>query len=338
MDGTIVFLRLDAPTVQKQVALLLPDGTPLHPEKVLFSTDPQGSFLYVQDSSDDNILTFSVSSSPDAINVSINFLLLPGASGLIQMLIPEGAAFNTSIAAIYASYPFPSGTGPAVALLDATGNASDTQEAPLPFTPTRMDNYSPGMIILSSSNSASVAGWSPVTNAVGSGQLEANPTGVPLATPGGEIFTFPSVTTSSGTSAALTRVQITPEGSLLRVSQNPIVLAGPAESIAMDAASGTMFISVSVPRLGSGAAPDLGTTDGLGDNTAAIVTLDPVSLTIGGLVLDDDVTGGIGIIGPNVFAIHQSNLGDVTFFPVDDPTRAASHRDLGFLLGNIVNR
>jgi hypothetical protein len=329
MTAAVVFVELDHPTKQVQVPLKLPDGSSLAPAQELFS--PDGRYLYVRATGSDDVLSLDVVVGSDGVDSSVNFLFFPGASGLKEIAVSSDPGFVHAVAALYSST-----TSSTAVLLDATGDTSRTHFVHLAQASTYLDPLGGGMFLLSGSTATSVSGWEPLLDRSQKDILPAAPTGRPLVVKGNAFFAHAAVGTTTGTSAALTRVSVADDGSLLRVQQSPIVLGGTPGSTTVDPVSGKVLISVSIPRAGSGAGPILGKKDDFSGNTASIVTIDPVSLALGGLVLDAEVVS-LGVANGQVFALHAGSLGDVTFFPASNPTRSLARRVVGFLTAHLFD-
>ena len=324
LDGTVVLIDLEQPEHRVQVPLKLPGGVALHPEEALFA--PDGRYLYVRASGSDDVLALEVNRTDDELGSAVNFLFSPGASGLADIAVPQGPGFERYVAALY------DGPGGATAvLLDATGDSSRNHTLQLATAADRLDDLGGGMLLISSASSTAVSGWEPLLDRADTDALPAQPVAAPRVAAGHAFFIHPAVSIGAGTSAALTSVALVDDGARLRLRQNPLVLGGAPSASMVDPATGTLLLGIEVPREGS-AAP--GPDDS--EQTGSVVTVDPNTLAIGGLVLDARVTG-MGVVGGFGFATHPGELGDVSFFPLDDPTRATAHRVYGFLAGHLAD-
>ncbi|MBS2032180.1 MAG: hypothetical protein JST54_30050 [Deltaproteobacteria bacterium] len=332
MDGTIVLLALDQPTHQVQVPLKLPDGTVLHPQQTLFA--PDGKYLYVRTANSDDVLALEVDVSDAGIESAVNFLFFPGASGLVDIAVPQGAGFNRYVAALYQG----AGSGTA-ALLDATGNTSLTHVfSSLAGVPSHFADLGGGALLIYPSSGTAVAGWEPLVDRTDTDILPAAPNGSPLVSHGHAFFVHASVSTSAGAAAELSGVTLVDDGSRLVLHQSPLELDGSPTASAIDPASGLLLLGVPVNAMGSGAAPVPGEDpNDTSRITGSVVTVQPDSLALGGLVLDDGVVQ-MGVAGTFGFATHQSALGDVTFFPLQGASRADAMRVYGFLAGHLADQ
>jgi hypothetical protein len=169
------------------------------------------------------------------------------------------------------------------------------------------------------------------------GSLTAAGISSPLVGPGAAFFIQSAVTTSTGTSAALTGLRLSDSGAQLLAHQSPLVLQAAPTASTIDPVSGLLLLGV--PVSGAGAAAPIPAAGANGATastvTEAVVTVDPTTLNIGGLVLDDAITQ-LGVVGSFGYAIHPSPLGDVTFFPLSNPNRSNAHRVYGFLAGGLL--
>jgi hypothetical protein len=199
---------------------------------------------------------------------------------------------------------------------------------------SHFDDLGNGQLLISSAASTWVAGWEPLLDRWEQGVLPAQAAASPLVGPGHAFFVHSSVKTPTGTSAALTGIALEDDGARLRVHQSPVILGGTPTASAVDDASRSLLLSIPVEQAGSGAAPLATHASG---QTGSVVTLRADTLAIDGLVLDDTVTG-LGVVGGFGYALHPGELGDVTFFPVGDPTRANARRVSGFLAGHLLDQ
>jgi hypothetical protein len=267
------------------------------------------------------------------LSSAVNFLFFPGASGLTDIAVPQGGAFTHYVAALYSA---PSdGTA---ALLDASGDTSLTHSLTLTESGTTLVDLGSGMLLIASSGSTRVTGWEPLVDRSTLGNLPGAGVGPPLVATGDAFFVQASVTTSTGTSAALTGLRLEDTGAQLLAHESPLVLQGSPSASAVDPVTGLLLLSVPVDGSG-GAAPidEAGAvaTTAAASTVGAVVTVDPTSLAIGGLVLDEQVVS-MGVIGSYGYALHPSPLGDVTFFPLSNPSRTSARRVYGFLAGGLL--
>lgn len=330
MDGTIVVLELAHPDLRVQVPLKLPDGTLLHPKQVLFA--PDGKYLYVRTVGSDDVLALQVDATDSMVQSAVNFLFFPGASGLVDIAVPQAPGFDRYVAALYAG----AGGGTA-ALLDATGDTSLTHSVQLQVAGAQLSDLGDGKLLISSTHTTAVTGWEPLLDRVDSDALPAQAAAAPLVANGHAFFVHPAVTTSTGTSAGLTGVTLTDDGSRLHLHQSPLVLGGTPSASALDGKTGMLLLGIAVSPDANGAAPiPSGVSSGRAQ-TGSVVTVQPDTLAIGGLVLDDAVVG-LGTAGDFAFATHQSPVGDVTFFPLQGPSRGNARRVFGFLSGHMLDQ
>ena len=330
MDTTLVLIDLTQPQSQVQIPLNLPNGTQLHPVKVLFA--PDGSYLYVQAGGSDDVLALQVIHSNSGLSSAVNFLFLPGAAGLTDIAVPQGSSFTHAVAALYQG----PGNGSA-ALLDAAGDTSLTHSLQLTEPGTSISDLGGGMLLVSAAGSPRLTGWEPLVDRAAVGNLTAAGVGSPLIEPGAAFFVQAAVTTSTGTSAALTGLRLTDTGAQLLTRQNPLVLQASPTASAIDPVSGLLLLGVPVSGSGTAAPiPTAGTTSSTAAaQTGAVVTVNPATLAIGSLILDDTITA-IGVVGRYGYALHPSPLGDVSFFPLANPSRDNARRVYGFLSGGIL--
>ena len=330
MDGTIVLLALDQPSHQVQVPLKLPDGTLLHPQQAIFA--PDGKYLYVRTAGSDDVLALEVDVSDAGIESAVNFLFFPGASGLVDIAVPQGPGFNRSVAALY------QGTSSTAALLDATGNTSLTHALTgLASTVDNLADLGGGALLIYPSSGTAVVGWEPLLDRSDNDTLPAAPNGAPLVSHGHAFFVHPSVSTSAGAAAELSGVTLVDDGSRLVLHQSPLELDGAPTARTIDPTSGLLLLGVPVEAAGSGAAPLPGDSSDTVRMTGSVVTVQPDSLALGGLVLDDGVVQ-MGVAGSFGFATHASDLGDVTFFPLQGASRSDAQRVYGFLAGHLADK
>lgn len=348
MDGTVVLVSLAQPTVQVQIPLNATGGAALHPLKTLFA--PDGAYLYVLTDDPDNVLALTVTVGADSLDSAVNFLFLPGATGLTDIAVPQGSLFDRYVGALYSSNT--AGTsGTTGALLDATGLTSRTVSQQFTQSYANFTDLGGGFLVLATAESTAVAGWEPIADRYEEGSLQAVATALPLvakstvtppvpatAPPASAFFTHPTTTTDTGSSsAAATVVALTDDGSLLHVYQRPLVLDGPPTAAAVDPASGTILLAITVPTPVTGSAASASAAgNSTPVNTGSIVTVAPDTLAIGGFLLDDTVTS-LGVAGSKAFAILPNDLGDITFFPIANPSRSSSVRVLGFLAQDLLD-
>src|SRR5690606_22479887 len=95
---------------------------------------------------------------------AINFLFHPGASGLQDILVPEGPGFEHSVAALYST-----SSGSQAVLLDGEGDTSKSKAVQMTRRLTSLANLGAGYVLawsdpeLSGANlSRAVAGWAPL--------------------------------------------------------------------------------------------------------------------------------------------------------------------------------
>lgn len=328
LDAAVAFVELADPTVRVHVPLKLPAGQVLTPKEAVFSTD--GSFLFVRASGTDDVLALELIRTDGELGSAINFLFHPGASGLQDILVPEGPGFERSVAALYSN-----SSGSQAVLLDGEGDTSKTRAVQMTRRLTSLANLGPGYVLawadpalVSASLSRAVAGWAPLLDRMDEDLLQGPVKAEPRFSAGGAFFPHGAV----GSQSALTGVSLEDDGSRLRVRLSPIVLGGTPTATALDDEGGTLFVSVEVDRDESGAAPDLP-----GSKVGSIVALQADSLGIGGLALDTEVQS-LGVVGEHLYAFHPSQLGDVTFVPLSKLERAAARRVTGFLAGGLADR
>lgn len=332
LDAAIAFVELSDPSVHVHVPLKLPGGQVLGPKKAVFSQD--GAFLFVHASNTDDVLALEVLRSPGEIGSAINFLFFPGASGLQDILVPDGPGFDRSIVALYSSF-----TGSQMVLLDAEGDSSKTKAAQLTRRLTSLANLGDGQVLgwsdpdrRSPEESRAVAGWLPLEGRMDEDLLQGPVKSEPQFSAGGAFFPHGTV----GARSALTGVTLDDDGARLRVRLAPIVLGGVPTATALDVDGGTLFVSVAVDREESGAALDR-TYNRDTAQVGSIVALQADSLGIGGLALDASVTR-LGVVGSHLYAVHNASFGDVTFTPLDKLERESARRMTGFLAGRLADR
>lgn len=328
LDAAVAFVDLADPSTHVHVPLKLPGGQVLGPKKAVFSQD--GAFLFVHASNSDDVLALEVLRSPGEIGSAINFLFFPGASGLQDILVPDGPGFERSVVALYSS-----GNGTHMALLDAEGDSSKTKAAQLTRRLNSLANLGDGEVLGwnnpqrgSAEASRAIAGWLPLLGRMDEDLLQGSIQSEPRFSPGGAFFPHGTV----GERAALTGVTLDDDGARLRVRLAPIILGGVPTATALDSDGGTLFVSVAVAREDSGAI-----LDGTSGKVGSIVALQADSLGIGGLALDSPVTR-LGVVGAHLYALHQASFGDVTFAPLSKLERDSARRVTGFLAGGLADR
>lgn len=329
LDGAVAVVELARPEVHVHVPLKMPGGAALTPKEALFS--PDGAFVYVRAAGTDDVLALELTHSPGELGATINFLFFPGARGLLDILVPDAPGFERYVAALYAS-----GTALQVALLDATGDASRALSTPLTALVTAMEDLGGGRILMWSPASQAIAAWAPFDERLDEDRLSGTIQGTPRFGDGVAYFPHASVQSASGTSSAMTAVALEDDGARLRLRLNPLVLGGKTTATAIDPESGTFVAAVQVPRKDSGASPELGQKKPGYTTTGALVTVDPGTLRLGGVALDEGVAS-LGIVDGAVYALHASTLGDVTFLPLASPERDKARRVAGFLAGGLLD-
>lgn len=328
LDAAVAFVDLADPSVRVHVPLKLPAGQVLTPKEALFSTD--GAFLFVRASGTDDVLALELFRTDGELGSAINFLFHPGASGLQDILVPEGPGFERSIAALYSG-----ASGSQAVLLDGEGNTSKTRAVQMTRRLTSLANVGPGRVLawadptlVTANLSRAVAGWAPLLDRMDEDLLQGPVKAEPRFSAGGAFFPHGAV----GSQSALTGVTLDDDGSRLRVRLSPIVLGGTPTATALDEEGGTLFVSVEVDREESGAASELP-----GAKVGSVVALQADSLGIGGLALDTEVKS-LGVAGAHLYAFHPSSLGDVTLVPLSKLERGAARRVTGFLAGGLADR
>jgi hypothetical protein len=305
LDGTVALLNLAQPTAQVQVPLTLPDGTTLHPTKALFS--PDGAFVYLQAQGTDDVIVLTVNRGSGTLTTTVNFLLPPGATGLQDIAVPSGAGFTQFVAAVYTGSPG------SAALLDATGDTSQTHLLPTTSGGAQFFDLGNGTLLITTAGANSFTVWEPLLDRYATEQLPAETAGTPIITHNRAFFVQPAVVTTGGATAALTSVSVSDNGSQVVARQNPIVLAGAPSATALDPVSGMIFLGIPVPET-----TDTTIIDG------AVVAIDPTTLAIGGFSIPTKPIAGIGVVGNFAFAVHPSTTGDLSFFPIGTSIASSS--------------
>lgn len=331
LDAAVAFIELSDPSVHVQIPLKLPGGQVLSPKKAVFSQD--GAFLFVHAANTDDVLSLELLRSNGEIGSAINFLFFPGATGLQDILVPDGPGFDRSVVALYSSF-----SRTHMVLLDAEGDSSKTKAAQLTRRLTSLANLADGQVLGwgdpargSGDSSRAVAGWLPLEGRMDEDLLQGPVKSEPQFSAGGAFFPHGTV----GARSALTGVTLDDDGARLRVRLAPIVLGGVPTATALDIDGGTLFVSVAVARADSGASLIVGGSQT--DLVGSIVALQADSLGIGGLALDASVTQ-LGVVGNHLYALHAASYGDVTFTPLEKLNRESARRMTGFLVGRLADR
>ncbi len=347
LDSALSILDLAEPQRNVRVPLKLSSGNELTPEEAIFSADAR--YLYVRTRESDDVLSVELTETGDDLEGFLNFLFVPGASGLADIVVPAGEGFERAVVALWRG----GGAGGSLAaLLDATGDESRTHLARLTRAATHVDDLGSGKLLVyqdpdptgNSPVSRYVAGWDPLGDRVEEDLLPGAPASLPRIGAGIAFFPHESVLVEGrGSVAALTGVTLALDGARMKVNLTPIELSGDPTATALDAAQGRLFLGVSISREDSGAAPDYEDEEDFGGKTGSLVVItaaeDPdggAEPVIQGLVLDDTIDA-LGVVGDHLFALHPGTLGDVTFVPRSDLSRAAAIRYDGFLGAGLLD-
>jgi hypothetical protein len=331
LDAAVVVVGL-ADERRVKVPLKLPGGARLTPEQVLFA--PDGAHLFLRTSATPDVVSLALADDGTSLSGALNFLAVPGAERLLDLAVPGADRYDGHVLAVFSRTGDEGGT--VAARIDADGDAVSTSRVELDGDASRVDVLADGTVLLHGSpdalgavGKAYVAGWDPAGGRVEEDAL-AGPTTGPAA--GGDTNAFFLHTAEGGTATALTSLAIRRSDVRLGMALRPLVLGGEVRSYTYGAADRRIAIAVDIPREDSGAAPDLHAFgEKFTGSTGALAVIEPETLEIASVVLDDPVSR-VGVLGDWYFAVHESELGDVTFVPRANLERGAAFRYDGVLL------
>lgn len=315
LDETVALVELVPPLRHLQIPLGGQGGTRLQPVKATFSQ--RGERLFVQTRESTEVLAVDVIRAATAFDATVNFLFLPGAAALHDIIVPEG--LDDSVVALWEGE---------AGLLAGSGDVSLTRATTVPPGARRIIDMGSGMLFFHGvpgeppDMSSSIAAWEPLADRNGSDSLP----GRLLAPPqfAGDTIFLPHL--ASGGQGALTVVTVDREGVRLRLRQQPLAVSGRPVATAVDEL-GRFYAALQQERMDD---------DALHPFTGAVVGVDPVSLQAEGAVLDEEIID-FGVFGPTVFALHPAELGDMTLLPRTALRRSHAIRVDGFLASEMMN-
>lgn len=338
LDAAISVVELARP-VQSNVTvpLRLDDGSTLSPFEALFS--PRSDFIYVRTSSSTDVLTLELDESTGALDASVNFLFVPGARRLGDILVPTAASMTNYVIAL-----FEMDFGGVVAMLDQSGDTSLTRMVTLGKPASHMALVADEQLLIFGDNSVTgsstfsryVAGWNPATGRFHEDSLPGTYSRLPDVGDGIAFFSHRDVKIDGvSTPAAITGVHLYEDDSRLRVRMSPVVLAGDPVTGPFDSGLNGLVLAVNVLREESGAAPARPGED-FDPTVGYLFLIDTQTQPEVGVVLDKAVSK-VGVIADHVYGIHNSSVGDVTLVPTADFSRARALRYEGFFLAGAAN-
>lgn len=324
LDAAVVVVRLDGPG-RVMVPLKLPRGTRLSPEQAVFASD--GSYLFLRASGTADVLALELRSEEDRLDGSLNFLSVPGATRLLDLAVREDEPDR--VLAVFAR-----AEGSIAARIAANGDTSATRTVALDGAARRIDVLEDATVLVHGSpnqlgavGSDFVAGWDLANDRVEQDALAGPTTGPAVVGSRGAFFVHSA---EGGASTALTALALRRDALRLGVSLRPLVVGGAVRDYGVAPDGEQIVLAVDLPRADSGAAPGA-------DTTGAIAVVDPTSLAVTAIVLDDAVVD-VGVVGDYFYAVHESVFGDVTVVPRATLERSAARRIDGALLTGILNR
>jgi hypothetical protein len=338
LDAAVALVDLADPAVHVRIPLKLAGGEELAPVEALFS--PDAAFLYVRAAAARDVLAIEVRREAGELGGSVNFLFVPGADLVDDIVVPAGPGFERSVAAV-----FRSGATGIAALLDATGDASKGHLAPLSRRASGIEDLGGGRLLLYPATSASganvpraVAAWEPLTDRLDEDLLPGPSSRPPRFAPGAGFFFHDAVSLpGTGATPALTVVTVDDTGARLRVQLTSVGLAHEPGPSAVAPDTGLLLLGVDVLRKDSGAARDEDGGDA-SELTGSLVAVGPAGgaeLPIGGIALDDPIVD-LGLAGAYLWARHDTASGDVTVLPLADLRRSAARRYDGLFLAGAL--
>lgn len=329
LSSGVSVVELATPEKRLDVPLELTSGDELTPVEAELLGD--GSALIMRAAGTNDVIALSIEDAGTELRGSINFLFAPATGALLDFALPAGS-LSGQIAAVYAG---PSGGGVA-ALLSVDGDAAKTRTARLTRQLGRIDSFDDGALLIHDAPEAGESGrggegvavWLPLED-----QVQEDTLGGPVSGPariGPGVATF-----SRATGAALTVLSTSRRGARLEIDLRPIGLGG---DLSATGGNGDEYLAaVTVPREGSGAAPNAGDDEDFSGATGAIVVLSESGSKIEGLPLDDTILE-VGRVGAWLYARHPDAFLELTFVTRAKLERAAAFRVDGLALGLMLER
>ncbi len=326
----VSIIDLARPNRRLDVPFELAGGGQLTPVEAEFM--PDGKALVVRAAGTSDVIVISIESSGEGISGSINFLFAPSGGTLNDFVIPKSPALAGKIAAVY------DGEASVAAILSIDGDASSTQTVRLTRRFGRICELDGSTLLIHDARAAGEAGlgqpivaaWDPTADRVRQDELSSS--GV-----SGEVRLGNGVAyfehRGEGISA-ITAVRAERRGARLELDLRPIGIGGGLSAVADF--GGEVYAGVTVPRQGSGAAPDSDDDESFTGSTGSLVVIGEADV-IEGLPFDDEIVE-VGRVGGYIYARHTDPFGDFSFVARTSLERDLAFRVDGLVLGSLFDR